>query len=492
MAKLKHIIKQLSEEDFDAIYHSLTSSNADKSAFLLKAMRSRNMSDNQILEVLQVNTNAYYTLRSRLNQKIEEHLLQQMESPRTDLLKKVSNINEMVFTKKKAISIATLKKLEKELLDYDLSNELTVVYKALKKLHINSPDFFHYSQLYNKHVSYMLAIDKIEDILADYFKKFSVFTLTGDEIEKLSLDYLKKEINNMCDLYDSHRPYVYKSCVNIFHRLFVMAEEQTEFDNGEEAIEDIFDRIDLIFEEYHKDAVYFHLKLVFEFLKLEYYNHYRVYRKAGSFYDEVNNSASALLSYCNIFTFPSQFMYTKISRHLRLETEAEMYEECSKIFEDYSPDMDDIPNYINYILYRSLSCYYADKYDEAARWINNLLNEMSLKKYPYAMLEIKAVLALQYCCMRDFELFNQLISSIQRQIRILGKENCEDVVLFVKMLKTGLSDVKRDKEIKVNSLSEKFLITPQPRNFSPIHFVRIDDKFKHVICRNDPYTEIKS
>ena len=76
--------------------------------------------------------------RSRLNQKIEEYLLQQMESPQTDRLKKVANISEILFTKKKAISIATLKKLEKELLDYDLSNELTVVYKALKKLHIHS------------------------------------------------------------------------------------------------------------------------------------------------------------------------------------------------------------------------------------------------------------------------------------------------------------------------------------------------------------------
>ena len=115
-------------------------------------MRERQLSDNKIMGELDVNTNAYYTLRSRLNQKIEEYLLQQMESPRTDILKKVANINEIIFTKKKAIAIATLKKLEKELLDYDLSNELTLVYKALKKLHLNTPEHYHYSQLYNKHV----------------------------------------------------------------------------------------------------------------------------------------------------------------------------------------------------------------------------------------------------------------------------------------------------------------------------------------------------
>ena len=166
MAKLKNIIKQLSEKDFTAIYNSLIESNAEKSAYLLKALRERSLSDNKIMTELDVNANAYYTLRSRLNLKIEEYLMEQLESPRTDVLRKVANINEVLFTKKKAISVATLKKLEKELLDYDLANELTVIYKSLKRLNINSPDYFQYSQLYNRHVAYMLAVDKSEDLLA--------------------------------------------------------------------------------------------------------------------------------------------------------------------------------------------------------------------------------------------------------------------------------------------------------------------------------------
>jgi hypothetical protein len=44
-------------------------------------MREKQLSDSKIMDELEVNTNAYYTLRSRLNQKIEEYLLQQMESP---------------------------------------------------------------------------------------------------------------------------------------------------------------------------------------------------------------------------------------------------------------------------------------------------------------------------------------------------------------------------------------------------------------------------
>ena len=475
MAKLKNIIKQLSDFDFDAIYNSLIESNADKSAYLLKSMREKHQSDNKIMVELDVNTNAYYTLRSRLNQKIEEYLLQQMENPRTDILKKVANINEIIFTKKTAIAVATLKKLEKELLDYDLSNELTVVYKSLKKLHINSPELFNYSQLYNKHVAYMLAVDKAEDLLAEYFKKYGNYTLTGDETDKLELSLLSREMNNVCGLYKSHRLYVYLSCLNIFHRLFVEKEEDM-IEEDVEPIEDILNNIQKIFNLYHLDSIYYHLQIVFDFLKLEYYNHYKVYRKAENFFEEVNESASSLLSNYSLFTYPSQFLVTKIERHMRMDNMEQMYEENEGLFHDFECDKNDVPKFITYVVYRSLSCYYVNKYDEAARWLNNLLNEVSFKKYPYAQLEIKAILALQYCLLNDFDLFNQLINSIQRQMRLLGKENCEHILTLTKILKISISDTKKHKEGKIKSLVDK-MEKSERSYFAPTMLIKYDEEF---------------
>lgn len=474
MAKLKNIIRQLTEEDYQAIYNSLIESNADKSAYLLKSMREKHLSDNKIMDELEVNTNAYYTLRSRLNQKIEEYLLQQMENPRTDILKKVANVNEIIFTKKKAIAVATLKKLEKELLDYDLSNELTIVYKYLKKLHINAPDYYTYSQLYNKHVAYMLAVDKAEDLLSEYFKKYGNYTLSGEGREKLELGFLHQEMNNVCRLYESHRLYVYKSCLSIFHRLFV--EKDESMDSELEPVEDILDNIDKIFAQYNLDSIYYHLKLVFESLRLEYYNHYKVYRKAEKYFEEVNESASVLLSNFSLYTYPAQFLITKIERHVRMETTAELYEENIGLFHDFDIDSSDTPKHITYIIYRALSCYYADKFDEAARWINNLLNEMSLKKYPQAQLEIKVLLALQYCLMNDYELFNQLINSIQRQIRVMGKDQTNHTIVFTKILKISISDLKRNKSSKIRSLIERFN-RMEKSTFSPTMLIKMDDKF---------------
>ncbi len=473
MAKLKNIIRQLSERDYKEIHDQLIESSADKSAYLLSAMRERQLSDRKIMDELDVNTNAYYTLRSRLNQKIEEYLLEQIESPRTDILKKVANINEVLFTKKKAIALATLKKLEKELIDYDLSAELTTVYKYLKKLHIHSPDHFTYSQSYNRHVAYTLAVDKAEDLLSEYFKRFGNWLLTGEESEKLGLGILLEETTNVAALYESHRLYVLRSCMLIFHNLFVESENQN---TDEEPIEDIIEKVEDIFSGYPMDSIYYHLNLVFQFLKLEYYNHYGVYRKAEKYYEEVNDAASNLLTAYSHFTFPGMFLESKLRRHVRLGTEGDLAEENELIFEDFETDINDIPRYLYYVLYRTVSCYYADQYNEASRWLNNLLNEISLKKYPLIHLEIKSLLALQYCLMNDFDLFNQLINSIQRQIRILGRDNCEHVVLFTKMLKISISEVKQDKANKIRPLIEKFNGVER-KLFSPVGLIQMDDKF---------------
>ena len=473
MAKLKNIIKQLSEKDFKAIYDSLIESNAEKSAYLLRALRERQLSDNKIMSELDVNANAYYTLRSRLNLKIEEYLMEQLESPRTDVLRKVANINEVLFTKKKAIAVATLKKLEKELLDYDLANELTVIYKSLKKLNTNSPDYFQYSQAYNRHVAYMLAVDKAEDLLADYFKKYGDYLMNGDATENLGLTLLMREMQNVAKLYESHRLYVFQSCMYIFHRLFVEVDDNLNQDG--ESIEDIFDRVQKIFESYHLDAIYYHLNLVFEFLKLEYYNHYKVYRQAEKYYEEVNDACANLMVNYATYSFPAQFLISKIERHIRLGVEHELYADNESLFLDLEVDTQDVPKHIVYTTYRALSCHYADKHEEAAKLINHLLNEVSLKKYPFIQLEIKSLLAMQYTLLKDYELFNQLSNSIQRQIRLFGKDSCENIQLFIKILKIATSEAKKEKAKKIHLIIPK-LNTTSVNYFSPTRLVKLDDK----------------
>lgn len=474
MAKLKNIVKQLSEKDYKLIYDSLLESNADKSAYLLKALRERQLSDSKIMTELEVTPNAYYTLRSRLNIRIEEHLVQQMESPRTDILKKVANLNEVLFTKKRTISLTTLKKLEKELIDYDLASELTVIYKSLKKLNINSPDHFHYSQLYNRHVAYMLAIDKAEDLLVSYFKKYGNYYFTNDETERMGLILLLKEMQNVAKLYESHRLYVFQSCMLIFHRLFV--EPDDHFQAEGESIEDVFAQVQKIFDAYQLDPLYYHLDLLFEFLKVEYYNHYKVYRQMEKHFEEVNDAAANLIVNYSSYSFPARFLLTKLERHLRLGTEREIVTENLSLFADFEPDLLDIPHHTICTVYRALGLYYVERFEEAAKMLNSLLNDVSLKKYPFIQMEVKAILALQYCMMRDFELFNQFSSSVQRQIRMFGKDECKNVLLFLKILKIATSEAKKDKPKKISAIIPKFQ-AETIQYFGPTYFIKMDAKF---------------
>ena len=158
-----------------------------------------------------------------------------------------------------------------------------------------------------------------------------------------------------------------------------------------------------------------------------------------------------------------------------METEEEMYEENEGLFHDFESDTNDIPNHLIYITYRALSCYYVDNYEEAARWINGLLNEVSFKRFPMGQLEVKCLLALQYSLLGEFDLFQQLINSIQRQIRLIGKENCEHIVIFTKMLKISNSDAKRNKYEKISSLADK-LSKFQFITFTPTLLIRMNEK----------------
>jgi hypothetical protein len=489
MAKLKNIIRQLAQEDYKSIYEQLMQSNAEKSADLLKFMYQDQLSDSKVMKELNVNPNAYYTLRSRLNQKIEEYLLEQIENPRTDLLKKVANLNEIVFTKKRTIAITTLKKLEKELLEYDLSNELMLVYKNLKKLHINATDYYDYSQLYNRHVAYMLDVDRVEIFMAEYFKKYGSYSFANEESEKLELTLLNKEIQNVYRKYDSetsHRLYIYYSCVNVFHRLFVEAEDELT-DENIEPIEDIFTNMEKIFQKFKADPIYFHLRVVLEFLRLEYYNHYKLYRKSEKFFDEVNDSISSLLSSYNTHTYGARFLFTKLERHLRMGGLTGLNDENLGLFHDFESDVQNVPQYVTYVGYRAICMYYAGKYEDAIRWLNKLLNEVNLKRYAYVHLDIKLFLSILYAFTNDKELLSQSLSSMQRQVRILSKETCIHVVQLMKILKLSTDDVKEDaqtREEKITISTEKMRKTTIPAGFSLVRYLKFDDDFVQKLINN--------
>ena len=91
-------------------------------------------------------------------------------------------------------------------------------------------------------------------------------------------------------------------------------------------------------------------------------------------------------------------------------------------------------------------------------------------------MEVKALLSLQYVMLQDYELFNQLSNSIQRQIRMLGKDSCENILLFLKILKIATSEAKKDKPKKIAALIPK-LKEIKVAYFAPTSLINMDEEF---------------
>jgi hypothetical protein len=82
--------------------------------------------------------------------------------------------------------------------------------------------------------------------------------------------------------------------------------------------------------------------------------------------------------------------------------------------------------------------------------------------------------------MRDVELFNQLSNSIQRQIRLFGKDSCENIQLFLKILKISTSEAKKEKAKKITAVIPR-LNSLNVSYFAPTKLVKLDDRFVNLL-----------
>ena len=91
---------------------------------------------------------------------------------------------------------------------------------------------------------------------------------------------------------------------------------------------------------------------------------------------------------------------------------------------------------------------------------------------------------VQYCLQNDYDLFNQLINSVQRQVRILGKDSCEHILQLAKILKISISEIKKNKPEKIQAIIDKF---PQTNvtYFAPTLLIQRDSEFVNKLCSSE-------
>ena len=481
MKKLKVIIQQLGEEEFHELVAQLKETRAKKYFSLLKCYREANHSEQEIARKLAVTKTAYHTLKSRLYHKVQDFLFEKLEPPRIHILGNVANIHTLIYNTPRDTAIAILKKLERELIRYDMPNELTIVYSALKRMHVTTPKLYEYSQLYNRNLAFMVSLDSSRDLLFRFTKALGQYLASRNPkmIELFVL--MKSEMNNLFKVYESHHLTLYKNIFNISFALFVPAPAS---EDSEETIERMLAESWKIIADNPIDLNYKYLQLVIDFLAFEYYHGLKLVPDSTPYFVKVNSQLDTFLlaDHCCVVT---QFLFSKAERYAELGKGPELEEENRKMLSEINKE--DAPDYINLMLYHAVSLFYGRRYSDAAVILNKLLQGLGLKNYGHAEMEIKLFLAFNYVLLKKPENAEILLLSLARKQN--GSEeakykNTRELTKILKLL-TGSRYTAKVTEEKVRQLRDSHYMN-NVGEYRVLHFLKLNDDLIVELSNSGP------
>ncbi len=407
MLHIDTFVRQLTAEEFSFAEKQLSSGKAHKFLQLLHFYRSGALNEGKLMQTLGLNQNAFYVLKSRLFQKLQGLLIEFMSQvpkgrPNQSLL-----IPQVVFEMPRAKAMAILTKLERDYLEMDLPRELISIYSTLRRLHQHTDKYYHYDQLYNKHVAYSLALDKAEELLARLVAELAGYMASRDPQFLTSIPLLKEELNNHHRLYQSHHLQVFKNLAEINVALNI---PEKGFSKDDQPVEDNLREIEDIIVKYPKDLQYSYLQKVIPLLWFEYYSQLGLHKKADQYLSDVAALKNDLWGYRS-FAFVSNTLLTEL-KHRQTKGDADQLAAENTLVPWDEPDLFDLPNYCNWIKYMVVCEWLAGNVSRATQLCHKLLNSVSLKNHPHFELEVRLLLAMCYIHDSRFELAWNLLRAI--------------------------------------------------------------------------------
>ena len=466
---LQKIIHQLKEEDYSLLQLQMKESKAGKCSALLTNYRNDKYTDQELIALLKVKPTAFFTLKSRLSKKVHYLLYRSTSETRTELAQNIAKINHLIYNTPRETSIQILKKIEEQLIKYDMPNELTILYKALKKLHRHTPKYWDYSKLYNKHVSYNLWHDKAEDFLSSFCGILSRYYLNRNEQEITKLFLLKKEMENVCKLYESHRLKVYKNILNIHFALFLSDVVQMDDDTS---IEPILEESLEIVNAFAEDKEYKYLVHVINYLHFEFFHQQKEYKNACIFHDKIVDKTNLLLL-LDHSCFASHFFISKIKYTVENLKRSDRGSQ-NHISED-DLNIENSANFILFNHYKAALAFYEYRYSDAIQILNKLLRETSFKENPFSEIETKLFLAMLYFFNNNKEHASLIL---RNTIRKINKENENErfhqAFHFIKLLRSmgKKRGLRTDKNNVI--LNQDFAIANSGK-YGILKFLLVDD-----------------
>jgi hypothetical protein len=474
MDTLTKTIKRLNEEDYQALLEKVSPNKFSKPYIVLETARTKELTDSQMIELLQVNPSTYYTLKSRLNSKVATILSKKVDNPISVLLDEVARVPANLYGTNKEVSIRALKELEKQLLEYDMSNELIIVYKTLARLHMYSEEYEVYDKLYNKSVAFSLASVKAENLFYDFIKYAGLYQL-GNEADQLeNLQSVVRELANIAELYDSHRLFVLFNIVRIYY-LCLTTEKIEALQHKEIEIDNTLQEIRGIFNKYPLDTLYNNLKFIVDMLYFVYYQKIRHTVRARHYYNHLNDQIPELCEQHILSFHIIQFLEAKLGLYLATGDLRQLTDLNASLIESFDIDKDELYHYVAFHRFLAICKFYEEDYAGAARTMNSLRNSVSLKSYWYTEVDCKLFQALQYAILGEEDLCLQITNSISRHVRE-EKDGYKNIKVFIKLLKAGFKSAEGTKRSKkILALWENFQ-AKNTGNDRILKYLQLDDK----------------
>lgn len=445
MIKLKKIVTDLHNDIYENVRETLIKNKADNFLFLFEAYRNNSSNDHQISEHLKLSSNSFYVLKSRLYDRIQNFLSGDIHDNKEEVTRLLHQVPHMCYNASREVATAFLEKLEKDLLYYDMHNELLVVYSALKKIHLYSEKYFHYSQLYNKHLAFSMSLEKSEDILGNFSRMLGEYQFSHSPKSLETLNFLKKGISDHLALNQSHQIELIKNLIELQLDLFCNVKSKEK--NTDELLQNIQKTIGSLPDS----SPYKAWGPVTDYLSFEYYRRTGHTGHAWKYYEKVNAGTRTIALYSNVCV-TSLFFLSKVI-FLQAEDKVDLLDYNLK--DDVLFDAEDTYTTVVIGIYESMVSYYKGNIKEAASRLNHLLNTNSFKDLFHINIELRLHLVFLYILQKEFDLADNMLKNIQRKIRTEKPEEYANVLDLMKVL---AADIKSEPVGLTQKVKDQFTL----------------------------------
>ncbi|MGE0567748.1 MAG: hypothetical protein AB7O73_07340 [Bacteroidia bacterium] len=433
MLKLKDIITKLDDSTYNDLKLQFEDSKGKNFRFLIESYRLNLLSDDAIMSKLEITKNSFYVLKSRLYDKIQNKLNDEIDVKSEEISEAISELKNICLKEPREIAIAKLMNAEEELIKHNLYKELVYLYSLFKKVYLFSNKYYYYSQQYNKYTAYNIAIEKQIDLLNDFNVRLNNYLFAKNTNSIVELEFIFKETEEYFKYNKNPQSKIIQTLIAC--QLNVFCDKLPDLD-----VQETIDETLIVVENLPNSTDFKKCALILKFILFEHYIKTDQVASAGKLYFELEANRNQLLL-SNFMACTSRYLLTKI---IYLQKTNNIPEILSIIQLKYNLDPFDSYSEVRFLMMKAIVAIYKEDYKSSLAFLNKIILSNSFKDLIYINSEIRILMIYCYINIESHNSADSLFKNLNRKLRSephLDKYSC---------LLKYLNRVVRDRELNPN------------------------------------------